>query len=175
MATFLGIIGIILGGSLLFTIMEILVGVFCRGAIIELDPEKANFIADKEGDTPVSVFPGSISGLIRSENVPLLQRANNLLRSKLLFFGILFGFLQVLGTYLVLSFFSVTSSLLYWSLLFYPLLSFAKLGRKGISGDNPMMGEVQAFLNQIYLSAFTTSSFLTVIGIQVLRYFDVVF
>lgn len=157
-----------------FTITEAVVFFRSHDRLRKVAGEHADVITPVD---PVSIrFPvGSreLVGEISRDSVPVLGNAYAAIGSRLKFAGLVAGLLVPLLLSGVLLLISPTSQAAFWSLLFLPLNGFASIGPRGVAKDRVKVGEIYAFLNQLFVGGFTIVSLLTVLTIQGLRFLDV--
>jgi hypothetical protein len=162
---------------MIYTFGEIIAYLLRKNTVYKLAPN-AKYEAFVETDiVSANLFPGgAVLGIIHKDNLPILHEAYRLLFKKLVVAGFLLGFLSVAFIYFLLNFIREESNLVYWSMLFIALFPFSKTGSSGIKPDKQLFGgEINAYLNQLYINPFFTSSIVTVLLIQVLRYFNILF
>ena len=166
----LWVVGMFVGCNLVFSLCEMLVQLGTYARVREtlggqddvsspIDPVALRF--------PVGTT--HITSLISKSSIDLLKQAHEKLSAILKLAGLVMGLVAVTLVYGALLIISPASSVAYWCLLFMPFSSFVNIGERGLRGDRRKLGEIRAFLNQLFVAAFTVTSFVTAVLVLVLR------
>jgi len=171
----LWLIGLFVVITLVLTIVEGLMFYFFNRRIQAVAGEKANRIIPVD---PINIdYPigrSNLNVVISKESLATLEQLHDELYVKIGMAGMFAGFLIFALFYAVLVFLIHAPSIAFWALIFVPLVTYTKVGQRGVSLDRRKFGEIYAVLNQRYYGGFSAVSFIGFFAIQLLRFLKLI-
>lgn len=169
------VIGVFVVVTLVLTIVEGLVFYFFSRRIKAVADAKVNRMMPVD---PINIdYPigrSNLNVVISKESLATLEQLHDELHVKIGMAGMYAGLLIVAIFYAVLIFLIHAPSIAFWALIFVPLVTYTKVGQRGVSVDRRRFGEIYAILNQRYYGGFSTISFIGFFVILLLRLFKLV-